>query len=112
MPQKMDGRQKDDNQTGRDSEVWKTGKGTVFVFTADQYHLWSERIRKKYVDAVFESDDVWTGKESGQKMLDTYKKYEPWDAPAYFSGSMIFETGEQQFFWSAIFIIRKGAHVW
>ena len=32
-----------------------------------------------------------------RKMLDTYKKYEPWDAPAYFSGSMIFETGEQQF---------------
>ena len=32
-----------------------------------------------------------------RKMLDTYKKYEPWEAPAYFSGSMIFETGEQQF---------------
>lgn len=32
-----------------------------------------------------------------RKMLDTYKKYEPWDAPAYFSGSMIFEIGEQQF---------------
>ena len=32
-----------------------------------------------------------------RKTLDTYKKYEPWDAPAYFSGSMIFETGEQQF---------------
>ena len=43
MPQKMDGRQKDDNQTGRDSEVWKTGKGTVSFFTADQYHLWSEQ---------------------------------------------------------------------
>ena len=48
-----------------------------------------------------------------RKMLDTYKKYEPWDAPAYFSGSMIFETGEQHFLLgSAIFIIRKGAHVW
>ena len=32
-----------------------------------------------------------------RKTLDTYKKYEPWDAPAYFAGSMIFETGEQQF---------------
>ena len=32
-----------------------------------------------------------------RKTLDTYKKYEPWDAPAYFAGSMFFETGEQQF---------------
>lgn len=32
-----------------------------------------------------------------RKTLDTYKKYEPWDAPAYFAGSMVFETGEQQF---------------
>ena len=33
-----------------------------------------------------------------RKTLDSYKKYEPWDTPAYFSGSMIFETGDQQFF--------------
>ena len=32
-----------------------------------------------------------------RKTLDTYKKYEPWDTPAYFAGSMIFETGQQQF---------------
>ena len=32
-----------------------------------------------------------------RKTLDTYKKYEPWDAPAYFAGSIVFETGEQQF---------------
>lgn len=28
---------------------------------------------------------------------DEYVKYEPWEAPAYFSGSLIFETGGQQF---------------
>ena len=39
----------------RQAEIQKFGK------------LEKERIRKKYVDAVFESDDVWTGKESGQK---------------------------------------------
>lgn len=32
-----------------------------------------------------------------RKMLDTYNRYEPWDTPAYFYGSMIFETGQQQF---------------
>lgn len=36
-------------------------------------------------------------KSRARKTLDTYKKYEPWDAPAYFSGSMLFETGQQQF---------------
>lgn len=29
--------------------------------------------------------------------VDEYAKYEPWDAPAYFSGSLIFETGGQKF---------------
>ena len=28
-----------------------------------------------------------------RKTLDTYNRYEPWDTPAYFYGSMIFETG-------------------
>ena len=70
----------------------ESGKSTVMQFLkAMMYGLEKSRVRK---------------------MLDTYKKYEPWDAPAYFSGSMIFETGSSSFFWSAIFIIRKGAHVW
>ena len=55
----------------------ESGKSTLMQFLkAMMYGLEKSRIRK---------------------MLDTYKKYEPWDAPAYFSGSMIFETGEQQF---------------
>ena len=32
-----------------------------------------------------------------RKTLDTYNRYEPWATPAYFYGSMIFETGQQQF---------------
>lgn len=32
-----------------------------------------------------------------RKTLDVYNKYEPWDTPAYFYGSMIFETGNQEF---------------
>ncbi len=32
-----------------------------------------------------------------RKTLDAYNKYEPWDTPAYFFGSMIFETGNQEF---------------
>ena len=32
-----------------------------------------------------------------RKTLDTYNRYEPWDTPAYFYGSMIFEIGQQQF---------------
>lgn len=32
-----------------------------------------------------------------RKTLDIYNRYEPWDTPAYFYGSMIFETGQQQF---------------
>ena len=32
-----------------------------------------------------------------RKTLDTYNRYKPWDTPAYFYGSMIFETGQQQF---------------
>ena len=32
-----------------------------------------------------------------RKTLDTYNRYEPWDTPAYFYGSMMFETGDQQF---------------
>lgn len=32
-----------------------------------------------------------------RKTLDTYNRYEPWDTPAYFYGSMVFETGDQQF---------------
>ena len=42
-----------------------------------------------------------------RKTLDTYKKYEPWDAPAYFAGSMIFETGEQQFLLERNFYHRE-----
>ena len=30
-----------------------------------------------------------------RKTLDTYNRYEPWDTPAYFYGSMMFETGQQ-----------------
>lgn len=32
-----------------------------------------------------------------RKTLDAYNRYEPWDTPAYFYGSMMFETGQQQF---------------
>lgn len=32
-----------------------------------------------------------------RKTLDTYNRYEPWDTPACFYGSMMFETGQQQF---------------
>ena len=32
-----------------------------------------------------------------RKTLDTYNRYEPWDTPACFYGSMIFEIGQQQF---------------
>ena len=32
-----------------------------------------------------------------RKTMDTYNRYEPWDTPAYFYGSMMFETGQQQF---------------
>ena len=32
-----------------------------------------------------------------RKTLDTYNRYEPWDTPAYFYGSMMFETRQQQF---------------
>lgn len=32
-----------------------------------------------------------------RKTLDAYNRYEPWDTPAYFYGSMMFETGDQQF---------------
>lgn len=32
-----------------------------------------------------------------RKTLDTYNRYEPWDTPAYFYGSMMFETGQKQF---------------
>ena len=32
-----------------------------------------------------------------RKTLDTYNRYDPWDTPAYFYGSMMFETGQQQF---------------
>lgn len=32
-----------------------------------------------------------------RKTLDTYNRYEPWDTPAYFYGSMMFETEQQQF---------------
>ena len=32
-----------------------------------------------------------------RKTLDTYNRYEPWDTPAYFYGSLMFETGQQQF---------------
>ncbi len=42
-----------------------------------------------------------------RKTLDTYKKYEPWDVPAYFAGSMIFETGEQQFLLERNFYHRE-----
>lgn len=36
-------------------------------------------------------------KTRARKTLDTYNKYEPWDTPAYFYGSMILETGNQEF---------------
>ena len=42
-----------------------------------------------------------------RKTLDTYKKYEPWDAPAYFAGSMVFETGEQQFLLERSFYYKE-----
>lgn len=32
-----------------------------------------------------------------RKTLDTYNRYEPWDTPAYFYGSMMFEIGQQHF---------------
>lgn len=32
-----------------------------------------------------------------RKTLNTYNRYEPWDTPACFYGSMIFEIGQQQF---------------
>ena len=47
-----------------------------------------------------------------RKTLDTYKKYEPWDAPAYFAGSIVLRPGNSSFFWNAIFIIKKKVHVW
>ncbi len=36
-------------------------------------------------------------KTRARKTLDAYNKYEPWDTPAYFYGSMILETGNQEF---------------
>ena len=47
-----------------------------------------------------------------EKTLDTYKKYEPWDAPAYFAGSIVFETGEQQFLLERNFYYKEKVHVW
>lgn len=32
-----------------------------------------------------------------RKTLDDYKKYEPWDTPAYFAGSIVFDVGTQRF---------------
>ena len=42
-----------------------------------------------------------------RKTLDTYNRYEPWDTPAYFYGSMIFETGQQQFLLERNFYYKK-----
>lgn len=36
-------------------------------------------------------------KKRGKSVQDEYQRYEPWGAPAYFAGSMIFETGGQKF---------------
>lgn len=36
-------------------------------------------------------------KKRGKALEDEYQKYEPWDAPAYFAGSLVFETGGQKF---------------
>ena len=36
-------------------------------------------------------------KKRGRALEDEYQKYEPWDTPAYFAGSLIFETGGQKF---------------
>ena len=54
----------------RQAEIQKFGKlekGAVSFFPADQYHLWSERIWKKYLNAVSEGDDVWVGEKPGSK---------------------------------------------
>ena len=40
---------------------------------------------------------------------DPYQKYEPWDAPAYFSGKMIFETGARQFLLERNFYSKETA---
>lgn len=42
-----------------------------------------------------------------RKTLDTYNRYEPWDTPAYFYGSMIFEIGQQQFLLERIFYYKE-----
>ena len=42
-----------------------------------------------------------------RKTLDTYNRYEPWDTPAYFYGSMMFETGQQQFLLERNFYYKK-----
>lgn len=36
-------------------------------------------------------------KKRGKALEDEYQRYEPWDAPAYFAGSLVFETGGQKF---------------
>ncbi len=36
-------------------------------------------------------------KKRGKSLQDEYHRYEPWDAPAFFAGSLVFETGGQNF---------------
>lgn len=36
-------------------------------------------------------------KKRGRALEDEYQKYEPWDSPAHFAGSLVFETGGQKF---------------
>ncbi len=36
-------------------------------------------------------------KKRGRALEDEYQRYEPWESPAHFAGSLIFETGGQRF---------------
>lgn len=36
-------------------------------------------------------------KKRGRAIEDEYQRYEPWESPAHFSGSLVFETGGQRF---------------
>lgn len=36
-------------------------------------------------------------KKRGRALEDEYLRYEPWDSPAHFAGSLVFETGGQKF---------------
>ena len=49
---------------------------------------------QQFIKAMLFGLEKKRGRAAG---ADEYVKYEPWEAPAYFSGSLIFETGGQQF---------------